>query len=128
MAADLPENYQKYNDAFQFIKDVACDWDDSRYLEAEPARYITVARKAKGTNNWFVGGKTGIAPHLSVIKFDFLDKGRKYEATIYADAKDADYEKNPKAYTITKRTIKKGDTIKLQQVRGGGFAISLKAL
>ena len=128
MAADLPENYQKYNDAFQFIKDVACDWDDSRYLEAEPARYITVARKAKGTNNWFVGGKTGIAPHLSVLKLDFLDKGRKYEATIYADAKDADYEKNPKAYTITKRTVKKGDVLKLQQVRGGGFAISLKAL
>ena len=128
MAADLPENYQKYNDAFQFIKDVACDWDDSHYLEAEPARYVTVARKAKGTNNWFVGGKTGLAPHLSVLKFDFLDKGRKYEATIYADAKDADYEKNPKAYTITKRTIKKGDVLKLQQVRGGGFAISLKAL
>ena len=128
MAADLPENYQKYNDAFQFIKDVACDWDDSKYLEAEPARYVTVARKAKGTNNWFVGGKTGIAPHLSVLKLDFLDKGRKYEATIYADAKDADYEKNPKAYTITKRTVKKGDVLKLQQVRGGGFAISLKAL
>ena len=128
MAADLPENYQKYNDAFQFIKDVACDWDDSRYLEAEPARYITVARKAKGTNNWFVGGKTGLAPHLSVLKLDFLDKGRKYEATIYADAKDADYEKNPKAYTITKRTVKKGDILKLQQVSGGGFAISLKAL
>ena len=128
MVADLPENYQKYNDAFQFIKDVACDWDDSHYLEAEPARYVTVARKAKGTNNWFVGGKTGLAPHLSVLKFDFLDKGRKYEATIYADAKDADYEKNPKAYTITKRTIKKGDVLKLQQVRGGGFAISLKAL
>ncbi|MFC2673449.1 MAG: glycoside hydrolase family 97 protein [Prevotella melaninogenica] len=128
MAADLPENYQKYNDAFQFIKDVACDWDDSKYLEAEPARYVTVARKAKGTNNWFVGGKTGLAPHLSVLKLDFLDKGRKYEATIYADAKDADYEKNPKAYTITKRTVKKGDVLKLQQVRGGGFAISLKAL
>ncbi len=128
MAADLPENYQKYNDAFQFIKDVAVDWDDSRYLEAEPARYVTVARKAKGTNNWFVGGKTGIAPHLSILKLDFLDKGRKYEATIYADAKDADYEKNPKAYTITKRTVKKGDVLKLQEVRGGGFAISLKAL
>ena len=98
MSADLPENYQKYNDAFQFIKDVAVDWDDSRYLEAEPARYVTVARKAKGTNNWFVGGKTGIAPHLSILKLDFLDKGRKYEATIYADAKDADYEKNPKAF------------------------------
>ena len=84
--------------------------------------------RQKGTNNWFVGGKTGLAPHLSVLKLDFLDKGRKYEATIYADAKDADYEKNPKAYTITKHTVKKGDVLKLQQVRGGGFAISLKAL
>ena len=128
MAADLPENYQKYNDAFQFIKDVAVDWDDSRYLEAEPARYITVARKAKGTNNWFIGGKTGLAAHTSNIKLDFLDKGRKYEATIYADAKDADYEKNPKAYTITKRNVKKGDVLKLQEARGGGFAISIKAL
>ena len=128
MAADLPENYKKYNDAFQFIKDVACDWDDSRYLEAEPARYVTVARKAKGTDNWFIGGKTGLQPHQSIVKLDFLDKGRKYEATIYADAKDADFEKNPKAYTITKRTVKKGDVLKLNEVRGGGFAISVKAL
>ena len=128
MAADLPENYQKYNDAFQFIKDVACDWDDSRYLEAEPARYVTVARKAKGTDNWFVGGKTGLAAHQSTVRLDFLDKGRRYEATVYADAKGADYEKNPKAYTITKRTVKKGDVLKLWEARGGGFAISLKAL
>ena len=125
MVADLPEHYQKFNDAFQFIKDVPCDWDDSRYLEAEPARYVTVARKAKGNSDWFVGGKTGLIPHLSTIKLDFLDKGCKYEATIYADAKDADYETNPKAYTITKRIVKKGDVLKLQQARGGGFAISL---
>ncbi len=128
MAADLPENYRKYNDAFQFIKDVACDWDDSRYLEAEPARYVTVARKAKGTDNWFVGGKTGLAARQSTIRLDFLDKGRKYEATIYADGKDADYEKNPSAYAITKRTVKKGDVLRLWEARGGGFAISLKAL
>ena len=75
-----------------------------------------------------MGGKTGLAAHLSVLKFDFLDKGRKYEAIIYADAKDADYEKNPRAYTVTRRMVKKGDVLKLQQVRGGGFAISLKAL
>ena len=110
------------------LRIVACDWDDSRYLEAEPARYVTVARKAKGTNNWFIGGKTGLQPHQSIVKLDFLDKGRKYEATIYADAKDADFEKNPKAYTITKRTVKKGDVLKLNEVRGGGFAISVKAL
>ena len=127
MAADLPENYEKYNDAFQFIRDVACDWDDSKYLEAEPAKYITVARKAKGTNNWFVGGKCDADGHLSTIKFDFLDKGRTYTATIYADAANAHYDKNPAAYTITKRKIKKGDTLKLKEAPGGGFAISLIA-
>jgi len=127
MAADLPENYEKYNDAFQFIRDVACDWDDSKYLEAEPAKYITVARKAKGTNNWFVGGKCDADGHLSTIKFDFLDKGRTYTATIYADAANAHYDKNPAAYTITKRNIKKGDTLKIKEAPGGGFAISLIA-
>lgn len=127
MAADLPENYAKYNDAFQFIKDVAVDWDDSRYLEAEPADYITVARKAKGTDNWFIGGKCDENGHKSTVKLDFLDKGRKYACTIYADDKDAHYEKNPKAYTITKRTVKKGDVLKLQEAPGGGFAVSLIA-
>ena len=127
MAADLPEHYAKFNDAFQFIKDVACDWDDSKYLEAEPADYITVARKAKGTNNWFIGGKCDENGHKSTIKLDFLDKGRKYECTIYADAKNAHYKDNPKAYTITKRVVKKGDTLKLTEAPGGGFAISLFA-
>ncbi len=128
MAADLPENYERFDDAFQFIRDVACDWDDSRYIEAEPARYITVARKAKGTDNWFIGGKCNEDGHKSVFKLDFLDKGRKYECTVYADAKDASYDKNPKAYTITKRTVKAGDTLKLTMAAGGGFAVSLKAL
>ena len=127
MAADLPEHYAKYMDAFQFIKDVAVDWDDSKYIEAEPGDYITVARKAKGTDNWFVGGKCDENGYEAVVKLDFLDKGRKYECTIYADAKDADYEKNPKAYTITKKTVKKGDTLKLKEARGGGFAVSLIA-
>lgn len=127
MVADLPENYAKFNDAFQFIKDVACDWDDSRYLEAEPADYITVARKAKGTDNWFVGGKCDENGHKSIVRLDFLDKGRKYECTIYADAKDAHYKDNPKAYTITKRMVKKGDVLKLTEAPGGGFAISLIA-
>ena len=127
MAADLPENYKKYDDAFQFIRDVAVDWDDSRYLEAEPADYITVARKAKGTDNWFVGGKCDENGHQSVVRLDFLDKGRQYECTIYADAKDAHYEHNPKAYTITKKTVKRGDVLKLKQAPGGGFAISLIA-
>ena len=128
MAADLPENYAKFMDAFQFIRDVAVDWDDSKYLEAEPGDYITVARKAKGTDNWFIGGKCDENGHKSVIKLDFLDKGRKYACTIYADAKDASFDKNPKAYTITKKTVKKGDTLKLTQAPGGGFAVSLMAL
>jgi hypothetical protein len=127
MAADLPENYEKFDDAFQFIRDVACDWDESIYLEAEPADYITVARKAKGTDNWFIGGKCDENGHQSIIKLDFLDKGRKYDCTIYADAKNAHYEKNPQAYTITKKTVKAGQTLKLQEAPGGGFAISLIA-
>jgi hypothetical protein len=128
MAADLPENYEKYDDAFQFIRDVAVDWDDSRYLEAEPARYITVARKAKGTANWFVGGKCNADGHVTNLKLDFLDPGRTYVCTVYQDAKTADYEKNPTAYTITRSTVKKGDTLKkLKEARGGGFAISLIA-
>lgn len=125
MAADLPENYEKYDDAFQFIRDVATDWDDSRYLEAEPARYITVARKAKGTDRWFIGGKCNEDGHQSDLRLDFLDKGKKYVCTVYADAKDADYEKNPKAYTITRRTVKQGDRLRLKMAPGGGFAVSL---
>lgn len=128
MAADLPENYAKYDDAFQFIRDVAVDWDDSRYIEAEPGDYITVARRAKGTDNWFVGGKCDENGHRAVVKLDFLDPGRRYECTIYKDAPDADYEKNPKAYVITRRTVKRGQTIKVDEARGGGFAVSLKAL
>ena len=134
MAADLPENYAKFMDAFQFIRDVACDWDDSKYLEAEPGDYITVARKAKGTDNWFVGGKCDENGHETVLKLDFLDKvdflGRnlKYECIIYADAKDAHYRDNPKAYTITKKTVKAGQTLKIKQAPGGGFAISLKPI
>ncbi len=127
MAADLPEHYEKYDDAFQFIRDVPCDWDDSRYLEAEPAQYITVARKEKGKDNWFVGGKTNADARTAVVKLDFLDKGRKYECTLYKDAENADYEKNPKAYTITRRTVKKGDVIKVKEARGGGFAMSIMA-
>ncbi|MBO4802193.1 MAG: glycoside hydrolase family 97 protein [Bacteroidaceae bacterium] len=127
MAADLPEHYEREDlaPAFQFIRDVACDWDDSKYLEAEPADYITVARKAKGTDKWFIGGKCDENGHQSAVLLDFLDEGRQYEATIYADAKDAHYETNPKAFTITKKTVKAGDTLELTEAPGGGFAISL---
>ena len=127
MAADLPEHYERFDDAFQFIRDVACDWDDSKYLEAEPARYITVARKAKGTDNWFVGGKCNEDGHVSVVRLDFLDKGKAYRCTIYADGKTADYETNPQAYTIKRKTVKRGDVLKIKQARGGGFAMSLFA-
>ena len=128
MAADLPENYEKYANAFQFIRDVPCDWSDSRYLEAEPARYITVARKDKQSDNWFVGGKTCAEARTAVVKLAFLDPGRKYEATLYADGKEAHYKDNPKAYTITKKTVKKGQTLKINEAPGGGFALSIKAL
>ncbi len=127
MAADLPEHYERFDDAFQFIRDVPCDWDDSRYLEAEPADYITVARKAKGTDDWFVGGKCDEQGHEAVVKLDFLDKGRKYDCTIYADARDAHYETNPQAYTITKKVVKAGQTLKVKEAPGGGFAMSLMA-
>jgi hypothetical protein len=127
MAADLPENYEKFDDAFQFIRDVACDWDDSKYLEAEPGDYITVARKAKGTDNWFIGGKCDENGHKTTIKLDFLDRGRKYLCTIYADAKDAHYEFNPQAYVITKKVVTAKDVLKLQEAPGGGFAVSLMA-
>ena len=125
MAADLPEHYEKYSDAFQFIKDVAVDWDDSKYIEAEPGDYITVARKAKGTDNWFIGGKCDENGHKAVIKLYFLDKGKTYECTIYSDAADADYEKNPKAYSIIRKQVKRGDVLKINEARGGGFGVSL---
>jgi hypothetical protein len=128
MAADFPENYERFMDAFQFIKDVACDWDKTLYLEAEPMEYIVAARKAKGTDKWFLGGITGMEPHASVVKLDFLDPGRKYVATIYQDAKDADYKTNPQAYVITQKTVTSKTTLKLNAVPGGGFAVSLMPL
>lgn len=125
MAADLPENYERFMDAFQFIKDVAVDWDDSKYLEAEPGRYITVARKAKGANNWFVGCTASENGHMANISFDFLDPKRKYTATIYADGPTAHYEKNPQAYTIKKMTVTNKSRLTLRAASGGGFAISI---
>ena len=126
MVADLPENYKKYNDAFQFIKDVPCNWSRSIYLEAEPADYITVARQDKNSNDWYIGGKCDENGHKSVLKLDFLDKDYVYDCTIYADAKNADYKNNPKAYKITHKKVKKGDVLKLTMAPGGGFAISLE--
>ncbi len=128
MAADLPENYARFMDAFQFIKDVPVDWRQSVYLEAAPMEYVTIARKDKNSNAWYMGSVTGKKPHDSVIKLDFLDKDRKYEATIYADAKDADYKTNPQAYVITKKKVTAKTTLKLHSASGGGFAVSIKPL
>ena len=128
MAADLPENYEKYMDAFQFIKDVPVDWQKSVYLEAEPGRYITIARKDKHSNNWYVGCTAHEGGHTSELLLNFLDKGKKYEATIYADAKDANWKTNPKAYTITKQKVNAKTKLKLTAAQGGGYAISIKEL
>ncbi len=126
MAADLPENYERFMDAFQFIKDVALDWDESRYLEAEPGKYLTIARKAKGTDDWYVGNVNGIEKRTTKLKFDFLAPGTQYVATIYADAPDAHYRNNPQAYTIKKTLVDSKSTIQQHAAPGGGFAISLK--
>jgi len=128
MAADLPENYEKYADAFQFIKDVPVDWQKSVYLEAEPGRYITIARKDKHSNDWYVGCTAHEGGHTSELLLNFLDKGKKYEATIYADAKDANWKTNPKAYTITKQKVNAKTKLKLTAAQGGGYAISIKEI
>ena len=128
MAADLPENYEKFMDAFQFIKDVPVDWQKSVYLEAEPGRYITIARKDKHSNDWYVGCTAHEGGHTSELLLNFLDKGKKYEATIYADAKDANWKTNPKAYTITKQKVNAKTKLKLTAAQGGGYAISIKEI
>ena len=125
MAADLPEHYEQFMDAFQFIKDVAIDWDESLYLEAEPGHYITIARKEKGGNNWYVGNVNGNKARTSNINLDFLDKGKKYKATIYADAKDTDYLTNPQAYTIKSKNVTSKSKLSLTSVPAGGYAISI---
>jgi alpha-glucosidase len=127
MAADFPENYERFMDAFQFIKDVAVDWDDSKYLEAEPGEYITVARKAKGTDNWFVGNVCGGDGFTSNISFDFLDSDKVYIATIYADAKNAHYKSNPQAYTIRKVVVTNKSKLTQWSAPAGGYAISIIA-
>jgi len=126
MAADLPENYEKYPDAFQFIKDVAVDWDESKYIEAEPGDYLSVARKTKGKETWFLGAITDENARKSEITLDFLTKGKKYKAIIYEDAKDADWKNNPVAYKISTVEVTSKSKIKLNLAPGGGTAISFK--
>lgn len=125
MAADLPEHYNQFLDAFQFIKDVAVDWDDTKVLEAEPGDYITIARKAKGSANWFIGSTVDENGYTSRISFDFLDRGKSYVATIYADAKDAHYKNNPQAYKIRKVIVNSKSKLKQLCAPGGGYAISV---
>jgi hypothetical protein len=125
MAADLPEHYNRFLDAFQFIKDVPVEWATSKYLEAEPGYYITIARKDKNSNNWFVGNSNGYKARTSTINFNFLEKGKKYEATIYADAENADYKTNPQAYKISKQKVTNNTKLQLKTAAGGGFAISI---
>ncbi len=128
MAADLPEHYEKHLDAFQFIKDVPVEWEKSVYLEAEPMDYVTIARKDKNSDNWFIGSTAGTADRRSEITLDFLDPGRKYEATIYAEAPDANTTDGQQRYTITKRKVNSKTRLKINEVAGGGYAISVKAL
>ena len=126
MAADIPENYERFMDAFQFIKDVALDWDKTIYLEAEPGEYITIARKAKGTDDWYIGCTAGENGHDSQLTFDFLEPGKQYVATVYADAKDTDWKDNPQAYTIKKGILNNKSKLNLHAANGGGYAISIK--
>ncbi len=128
MAADVPEVYTRFMDAFQFIKDVPVDWDESRYLEAEPGQYIVAARKRKGGDDWYVGCTSGENGHASTLSLDFLEPGKKYEATIYADAPDAHYQNNPQAYVISKKKVDAKTRLKMKAAPGGGYAISIKPM
>lgn len=128
MAADLPENYERFPDAFQFIKNVAMEWSESRYLEAEPFEYVTTARRIKDSGDWFVGSTAGAEGHISKISFDFLEPGKKYEATLYADAPDADYKTNPQAYTIRKMKIGHNSKLVQKCAAGGGYAMEIREI
>jgi hypothetical protein len=125
MAADLVENYEKFPDAFQFIKDVAVDWQKSLYLEADPMRFVTIARKAKNSENWFLGSKTGLFNRTSTVSLNFLDADKQYVATVYVDKADSDYKTNPQSYKIVKGLVNSKTVLNLSTVKGGGYAVSL---
>lgn len=125
MAADLIENYERFPDAFQFIEDVAVDWDDTKIVEAEPGDYITIARKAKNSENWFIGTITDENGRNTSIPLNYLNAGQKYVASIYMDAPDADWDKNPMAYKIEHYIVDANDVLKIKVAPGGGAAISL---
>ena len=127
MAADFPEHYEQFMDAFQFIKDVALDWDKSWYIEAEPMEYLTVVRKEKGAERWFVGGTNGEQPREATVDFSFLPKG-KYKVQIYRDGKDAHYRNNPQSYVIEEKTVTPKTKMKVFEAAGGGFAMTVTPL
>ena len=126
MAADVPEHYEQYMDAFRFIKEVAVDWDESRYLLAEPGDLIVIARRAKGSAAWYVGGVTDENRRTAELRLDFLDPEKSYVATLYADAPDADYRTNPEAYTIRTGKVTAKSKLKVEMAAGGGFALSIR--
>ena len=128
MAADLPDNYNRFLDAFQFIKDVPVEWATTKYLEAEPGYYVTIARKDKKSNNWYVGNSNGYNSRAASVNLDFLEKGKKYEAIIYSDAENTDYKTNPQAYKITKHKVNNKTKLSLITPAGGGFAIQIKEI
>jgi hypothetical protein len=125
MAADLPDNYERFRDAFQFIVDVPVEWDDPYYLEAEPYEYVTIARKKKDKDAWFIGSTNGYDPRTATIDLSFLPAGKKYIATIYADTKDAHYKTNPQAYTITNQTVTSKTKLRVFTAPGGGCAVKI---
>ena len=127
MACDLPENYNRFPDAFQFIRDVPLDWSDSRWLEAEPGDYITVARREKNGNDWYIGGVTDENARIAMLDFSFLEPGKKYTATIYEDGADADFRSNQQSYNIRKIKVNSKTKLKQKVAPGGGFAIQIKA-
>jgi hypothetical protein len=128
MAADLPQNYSAHMDAFQFIRDVPVDWDDTKILEAEPGDFITIARKGKGQDGWYIGAITDEHARVADVPLGFLDRGRRYKAIVYRDADNADWKDNPEAYTIETKTVDSGSRLTLKLAPGGGAAVSIVPL
>jgi hypothetical protein len=126
MAADLPENYEKHMDAFEFIRQVAVDWDSTVYLEAEPGAYLSIARKAKGRGDWFLGAITNENARTAVLNLNFLPAGKTFDITIYQDGKDAHWEKNPKSYQILQQKVTSKTILRIPLAPGGGAAIQIR--
>ena len=126
MAADLPENYERFPDAFEFIKAVPADWAQTEVLEAEPGEYVTIARKAKGSEEWFVGSVCNGKGHTSRLTFEFLDPGKKYEAIVYTDGEEGGYDRNPQSYEIRREKITSRSRLTLRAKACGGCALHIR--